>query len=115
MAILCGRYVALLQTNETTGRAYPNSSAWSLGRAWVDPRTQLWQTMFSKDGVEWNASHLVSPMSSNVSILGYQEPLLDKQGESEVNATSEMPAACCRVIWPMLLRHPAAQLAITDP
>ncbi|KAK9836640.1 hypothetical protein WJX74_005022 [Apatococcus lobatus] len=73
-------FVAILQTNQTTGRPYPSSSAWGLGRAWVDPRTQLWQTMFGKAGAEWNATHLVSPQAANASILGYQEPLLDRQG-----------------------------------
>ena len=75
--LLC-RYVAVLQTNQTTGRQVTSNAAWALGRAYVDPTSTTWQAVFPKNGVEWNTSRLVSP--STFSILGYGGPYLDNQG-----------------------------------
>ena len=68
----------MLATNQTVGRPLPSNGAWSIGRAFVDPVTLNWRAFFAKDGLEWNASHLVG--TSQFSVLGaYPQKPVDGQ------------------------------------
>ena len=78
LVCMVSRYVAILQTNQTTGRPLPSNGAWVQGRAYMDASTRNWKAVFPKDGNEWKASQLIAP--SNFGVLGYQEPKLDNQG-----------------------------------
>ncbi|KAK9868644.1 hypothetical protein WJX84_010627 [Apatococcus fuscideae] len=56
-------YFAVLQTpqlEESYGSLRAYSDAWTFGQAWVDSN-QLWNAVFSQNGVKWNTTRLVAP------------------------------------------------------
>lgn len=62
----------MLQANLTSGRRYPHDGLWTFGRANIDYTGQTYQGQFPQNGLEWNATRLVSPglfyvLGSNVS------------------------------------------------